>query len=300
MATRLPKYVMRDNETKLGQEYFNPIWADIDNRFDKLEKLKIQWESAVAELQEFGLERIDNSLTPLLEASQTVLADLQVQATDLVQTILDNNINPVLADATALLDQAQTQAATVQAMLDAADWDQDLADLNISLTAMITANSDAITALSGSLHQVASSGDYNHLDNKPSLGSMSPLDKATTAQVRNRTVDKGLTADNISAALAWVNVAYAASLALDWKTFENAEIVQAGNITLANPANVISGETKGVYLVGNNATERTVGFGSNFKGDLPIITDVTSSKAYHLTIKAKSDTHLVVTAVRAL
>jgi hypothetical protein len=58
---------MRDGITKLGEQYFNPIWDLIDRRLDVLETLKISWEQAVADLTQFGLRRIDESLAPAIE-----------------------------------------------------------------------------------------------------------------------------------------------------------------------------------------------------------------------------------------
>lgn len=58
---------MRDGVTKLGEQYFNPIWDLIDRRLDVLETLKISWEAAVADLTQFGLRRIDETLAPAID-----------------------------------------------------------------------------------------------------------------------------------------------------------------------------------------------------------------------------------------
>jgi hypothetical protein len=80
MATRLSQYRMQDGRTPLGQDYFNPIWADLDRRLDTIERLRVEWLAAVNELQAQGLERIDASLTPLL-------AQLQEDAAAVIATL---------------------------------------------------------------------------------------------------------------------------------------------------------------------------------------------------------------------
>jgi hypothetical protein len=70
MATRLTQYRMQDGRTPLGQDYFNPIWADLDRRLDTIERLRVEWLAAVAQLEGQGLARIDESLTPLLTQLQ--------------------------------------------------------------------------------------------------------------------------------------------------------------------------------------------------------------------------------------
>ncbi len=71
MSTRLTQYRMQDGRTPLAQDYFNPIWADLDRRLDTLERLRVEWLAAVSQLEAQGLARIDESLTPLLTQLQT-------------------------------------------------------------------------------------------------------------------------------------------------------------------------------------------------------------------------------------
>ena len=71
MSTRLTQYRMQDGRTPLAQDYFNPIWADLDRRLDTLERLRVEWLTAVSQLEAQGLARIDESLMPLLLQLQT-------------------------------------------------------------------------------------------------------------------------------------------------------------------------------------------------------------------------------------
>lgn len=112
MAIKYPQYAGRNGVSNLDQKYFNPIWQDIDRRIDALEKAKISWEAAVAELTEFGLERIDTTLTPILDAATDALNAAEADALALQQLIAD-------ADVQAQLDAALTaQNAQVESDLD--------------------------------------------------------------------------------------------------------------------------------------------------------------------------------------
>lgn len=89
MATRLPIYLMRDGRTRLGQGYFNPVWADLDSRLDALERLKVDWNAQVSQLRELGLVRIDDYIRPLTEELDQLLAQGQQTAAELV-AVLEN------------------------------------------------------------------------------------------------------------------------------------------------------------------------------------------------------------------
>lgn len=112
MALKFPQYLMRDGVTRLSQDYFNPIWRDLDGRLDTLERLKISWESAVSEVQQFGIQRIDTVLAPVIEDITTTLASANAAAAELQQIIED-------ADIQGQLDAAfDAQNALVQQALD--------------------------------------------------------------------------------------------------------------------------------------------------------------------------------------
>ncbi|PIQ25431.1 hypothetical protein COW20_15330 [bacterium (Candidatus Blackallbacteria) CG13_big_fil_rev_8_21_14_2_50_49_14] len=106
MATQYPRYQMKDTQTRLGQEYFNPIWLDLDSRLDKLEQLKLDWNTAISEIQQFGLDRIDATVVPVLAAAQVELAAAQAQVIELQQMIaaadIQGQIDAALAEITAL------------------------------------------------------------------------------------------------------------------------------------------------------------------------------------------------------
>ncbi len=135
MATRYLSYAMIDGKTRLGGEYFNPVWKDIDVRLDKLESKSISWDDAVRELNEFGLERIDNTIAPVLAAVQVELTEAQAASAQLQQMIEDADIQGQLDTALAL------QSAAVTSELDALETALSvaIAAVNITLSERIAA-----------------------------------------------------------------------------------------------------------------------------------------------------------------
>lgn len=92
MATRLSQYRMQDGRTPLGQDYFNPIWADLDRRLDTIERLRVEWLTAVSELQAQGLARVDAVLVPLIADAQAQLAALVDAAAGLADVLVAADI----------------------------------------------------------------------------------------------------------------------------------------------------------------------------------------------------------------
>lgn len=108
MATRLPLYLMRDGQTRLGQGYFNPIWADLDSRLDALERLSVDWNAQVAQLRELGLKRIDDYIRPLTDEVDQLLQQAKDETDGLAATLVDEHLLPLVAQANQLLQQAQS------------------------------------------------------------------------------------------------------------------------------------------------------------------------------------------------
>lgn len=129
------------------------------------------------------------------------------------------------------------------------------------------------------------------------LGAMSTRAKAVVAELFAWTADKGLTADVVGGAFAQQALAYATTLAWDWQGgFYRGQVSCTGNVTIATPTNIRAGETRIIGLQGNDATARTVSFSSAYKGALPVITDMTSTKPYRLVIFADTGANLSVDA----
>jgi len=95
---------------------------------------------------------------------------------------------------------------------------------------------------------------------------LTAADKASTAEVRNQTVDRYLTADNIYDAAADVTLTDAASIALDFDTGINFVVTLGGNRTLANPTNATIGKTGQIRVIQDVTGSRTLAFGTQYEG----------------------------------
>lgn len=113
MATRLPNYQMRDGRTRLGQDYFNPIWADLDSRLDTLERIKLDWNAQVAQLRDLGLQRIDEYIRPVVDEVDALLAQATEETNGLAQELVNEHLQPLVDSANALLAQVQSDTDTL-------------------------------------------------------------------------------------------------------------------------------------------------------------------------------------------
>ncbi|MEO9630964.1 MAG: hypothetical protein ABJG14_11050, partial [Sulfitobacter sp.] len=167
----------------------------------------------------------------------------------------------------------------------------------------------------------AGTTNYNDLDNKPTLGTAAAqdvgafataeqggkadtavqlaTDKATAANIRAGTANKIITTDGLENALDLTTPSGASNFAPDFNTFLVADWAVTANRTLSNPTNAASGETRYVFIRATSGV-RAITFGSNYKGDLPTLDDVTTTKWYLLSLVAYSTTHIVVASVVAL
>ena len=105
---KFEQYRFRDNDI-LTARVLNQRFEDIDLRIHNLEELKVSWEEAVREIQNYGLLRINEAVSPLIN-------DLQTQADSLVnqlQTELDS-LNTWKADVDGNVNSLQTDVSTLQ------------------------------------------------------------------------------------------------------------------------------------------------------------------------------------------
>lgn len=126
------------------------------------------------------------------------------------------------------------------------------------------------------------------------------VELATAAEILSGTAGAlAVTPSAIDTALALTTPSGAANFAPDFSVDGVADWNVTANRTLSNPTNVVAGKTRYVFIRSNSGTPRTITFGSNFKGDLPTLDDVTNAKWYLLSLVAYSATHIVVVAVDA-
>lgn len=133
--------------------------------------------------------------------------------------------------------------------------------------------------------RISFTGDYDDLNNKPTV--------ATAAQVRSLTTPNVMTPEKVLDALASTAPSGGANFAPDWSAFIAANWVVTANRTLSNPTNVIPGSTRSITIKASTATERTIAFGSNYKGDLPTVA-VTNAAFVTLFLYAVSATEILV------
>lgn len=98
--------------------------------------------------------------------------------------------------------------------------------------------------------------------------------KASVADYRSNVADKDLLTNVVHSAAAEVTLTDAATIAVDMATFINAVVALAGNRTLGNPTNTISGRTGCIRIVQDATGSRTLAYGSNWKfsGGAPVLT----------------------------
>jgi hypothetical protein len=126
--------------------------------------------------------------------------------------------------------------------------------------------------------------------------------KASSADVAAAIANRILTADRIESASALIAIAEAGtvpvlSLAnLDWEKFINGQVTLTANRQFGNPINGQPGTYRSILVQGNDAIDRTITFGNQFLGDIPVITDCDNTKWYDLTIKCITTLHFTVVA----
>ena len=140
---------------------------------------------------------------------------------------------------------------------------------------------------------VATSGDYNNLNNRPTLGTMAPLNISTESQIRSLSGSSGITPTSLKNS-AKVEREYT-SWTPDWGEFIYTTWSLTSNRTLPNPTGVIEGTTRVVRAESSSSTPRTISFDSNYKGASSIT--VTDSNVALITMFAASSNEIVVSIV---
>lgn len=124
------------------------------------------------------------------------------------------------------------------------------------------------------------------------------VELAVASEIRAASGAQVVTAGGIASASALTTPSGSSNFAPDWAAFIVADWNVNNNLTLSNPTNVVVGTTRYVFVRASSGT-RTISFGSNYKGNLPTLNDVTSTKWYLLALVAYSSSHIVVSAVDA-
>ena len=125
-------------------------------------------------------------------------------------------------------------------------------------------------------------------------------DIASVANVRAATANKLFVTDLIETASAGVALTDAATVAVDWDAGINFTLTVTANRVIGNPTNGQPGTWRTILVQGNDATDRTITFASQYLGDVPTITNADSTRWFLLMIYCVTTTHFVVSSKRAL
>jgi hypothetical protein len=122
---------------------------------------------------------------------------------------------------------------------------------------------------------------------------------ATDANVRAATSGKTLDTGLLSSAAVGVALTDAAPVTVNWTAAINFTLTVTAARQVDNPSNGIPGTWRTILVQGNSGTARTITFGNQFLGNVPSITDCTSSTWYLIMIYCVSATHFVASVKQA-
>lgn len=194
------------------------------------------------------------------------------------------NIANWIVGKTPAIDAAATHANNAKASADAAD----ISEANAAASA---ASVDPLNLVHRDASNETIAGTKNFTGvlqlGGASITTIATRFKATVAQFFLGTADTVLTSDIVASAYAPVVLGFAAPVAWDWRDgYYRGPVTFTANGTIGLPANVRPGESRMMDLAGNDATARTVSFAAGFKGPIPSIADLTSTKLYRLIFTA--------------
>ena len=138
------------------------------------------------------------------------------------------------------------------------------------------------------------SGAFNALKQDATTSATGVVELSTSAEVVSRATSRAITPDALPGAKAAVSLSYSSTRSLTWTDGWYRTCTLSGNMTLSNPSSVEPGDSIVLRLVGNSSTERTVSWGSNYKGPLPEDT-VTSTTGLLVTLFAATSSEIHVT-----
>lgn len=126
------------------------------------------------------------------------------------------------------------------------------------------------------------------------------VDKASAANVRAAASNKVVTTDIVETASAFVALTDATTVAVDWDAGINFALTVTANRIIGNPTNGQPGTWRTIYVLGNDATDRTITFGNQYLGGVPTITDAYNARGYLLMIFCITTTHFSVSSKKVV
>lgn len=153
----------------------------------------------------------------------------------------------------------------------------------------------------GGTGQSTAAAAFGALKQDATTSATGVVEHATDAEIRAATAGNlVMIASALETAAAVVTLTDAATIAVDWDTFINAQVTLTANRALGNPTNGQPGTWRTIMVKGNDATDRTLTFGANYLGDVPAITTADSTRFFLLSIFCVTTSHFVVSSKRAL
>lgn len=161
---------------------------------------------------------------------------------------------------------------------------------------LTTGVTGTLALANGGTGQTTALNAFNALKQNASTSYAGVSIFADTPAWFSRTTDRVLTSSGMPGAKAAVTLAYSSTRSLVWTDGWFRTCTMTGNMTISNPTSVEAGDTIMLRLVGDSATQRSVSWGTNYKGNLPDVT-VTSTRAILVTLTATTTTEIVVSYV---
>lgn len=119
----------------------------------------------------------------------------------------------------------------------------------------------------------------------------------SSADVWAGNVDRNLQSSDITAASAIQSLSFASPIAWSWTGGFTREVELTDDGVLDNPTGGIPGTFRTIIIKGSSSTERALTFGNQFGGELPTVTDITSTKWYAVTIMCRTSSHFIVVGI---
>ncbi len=95
------------------------------------------------------------------------------------------------------------------------------------------------------------------------------LEKTTNAEFWAATADKAVTSDVIETASDWVTKSYSGTTTPVWDDGVNFQMSASGNISFGTPTGAQQGVCRRFFVYGNNSSDRTITFSSDYIGPFP-------------------------------
>lgn len=271
---------------------------------DAINELLQSDDTTLDELQE---------IVDYIKLNREDLENLSIASIAGLQSALDNKqpLNPVLTGTTAsfttallsklngIQEGAQANAVTSVAgktgAVTLAKGDVGLGNVDNTSDADKPLSTATINALSEKVDKVAGKGLSTEDYTTEEKNKLAGLSAASVSDVRAANGNGIVTPALIASASAPAGVlSDSSTIAVNWAALVSDTVTISGNRTLGNPTNVQPGTSRAITVKGNNSTNRTLSFASNYKGADSV--QVNNANFCTLFLYAVSATEILVSA----